>query len=582
MKKDKASTLKFLLAQYKGHLAMTFLGGLLLLLSTFFTLVPPILIKETIDQMANLDNQYLLIVSLLIIGSSLFRGIFYYGQRIILERVGQTIVHDLRSQTIQHINQLSFAFFDDKKVGDLIARVTSDTDLLANFYGFAMVNIINNSLTLIGILLVLLVWNPALALAFILLLPFIIYAMYKYSVRVRPLMSKIRKSFGQLTSSVQQSFNGIETVKLLGAEDFEAQRFDKLSNKLLDGNVYASKVTSLWMPYVHFLVALGTALTLFWGGYLAINDLITVGMLMGFISYMGMLARPVRQTGMQIGTALNALAAGSRVNDVLVQDQEDLESGQWFEAFKGQIEIEDLCFTYGGSQKKVIDQLSLTIPAGKKLALVGPSGSGKSTIINLILGFYKPQKGLIKIDGLNLEDINLGKLRSATGHLSQDPFIFEGTILDNITFGNPEATLDQVNEAIDQAILTDFIQSLAKGINTEIGEKGVRLSGGQKQRLAIARVLIINPQILILDEPSSNLDKETEDDLQKSLNNLMKGRTVITIAHRLWTIQNSDIIAFMNEGMIEDFGTHAYLYENLDRYKEFVESQIVTLGEDQS
>lgn len=578
--KDKPSTLKFLLSKYKGHLGMTFLGAILLLLSTFFTLVPPILIKETIDQIANVDNRFLFIVFLLIIGSSVLRGLLYYSQRIILERVGQTIVHDLRTETIQHINNLSFSYFDDKQVGDLIARVTSDTDLLASFYGFSMVNIINNILTLVGILLVLLIWNSTLALAFIFLLPFIVHAMYKYSVTVRPLMGKIRKSFGQLTTSVQQTFNGIETVKLLGTEEFEADKFDKSSNKLLGRNVSASKVTSFWMPYVHFLIALGTAFTLFWGGYLAIKGSITVGMLIGFITYMGMLTRPIRQTGMQIGAALNSIAAGSRLHEVLLQEQEDLESGKWLDEFKGQIEIEDVTFTYGGSSKKVINNLSLTIPSGKKVALVGPSGSGKSTLINLILGFYKPQSGVIKIDGINLDDINLRKLRTATGHLSQDPFIFDGTILDNITFGNPDASLKEVNEALEQAILSDFIQSLPKGINTQIGEKGVRLSGGQKQRLAIARVLITNPQILILDEPTSDLDKKTEDELQASLNNVMKGRTVITIAHRLWTIQNSDIIAFINKGVIVDSGSHDYLYDNLDLYRDFVDSQVFTLRGD--
>ncbi len=561
---------------------MTFLGGLLLLGSTFFTLVPAILVKETIDQIITVDNRYLFIVFLLIIGASIMRGGLYYGQRLILERIGQTIVHHLRSRTIKHINRLSFAFFDDKQVGDLIARVTSDTDLLANFYGFAMVNIVNNVLTLVGILLVLLVWNAALALAFILLIPLIIHAMYKYSLTVRPLAAKIRKSFGHLTSSVQQTFNGIETVKLLGSETYEARAFDQLSTKLLKGNVAAAKVTSLWMPYVHFLVALATALTLLWGGYLTIEGVISLGMLMGFITYMSMLARPIRQTGMQIGTVFNALAAGARINDVLVQDQEDLESGQWFEDFKGQIELEDVSFTYEGRQKKVIDHLWLSVPAGKKLALVGPSGSGKSTIINLILGFYKPQTGCIKIDGLALDQVNLGKLRAATGHLSQDPFIFKGTILDNITFGNPEASLEEVNQAIDQAVLTDFIHGLPKGINTEIGEKGVRLSGGQKQRLAIARVLITDPQILILDEPSSNLDKETEEDLQESLDNLMRGRTVITIAHRLWTIQHSDSIAFVSDGGIENFGSHDYLLENSDLYKDFVASQVLTVREEQA
>ena len=301
---------------------------------------------------------------------------------------------------------------------------------------------------------------------------------------------------------------------------------------------------------------------------------------MGFLTYMGMLLRPIRQTGMLIGAALNSIAAGARLHEVLLQEQEDLESGKWFNEFKGHIEIDNISFTYKNSQKKAIDNLSLTIPSGKNVALVGPSGSGKSTLINLLLGFYKPQEGTIKIDGLDLNDINLKKLRTSTGFLSQEPFIFEGTILENIAFGNPSASLIQVNEAIEQAVLSDFIQSLPKGVNTQIGEKGVRLSGGQKQRLAIARVLITNPQILILDEPTSNLDKKTEDELQKSLSNVMKGRTVITIAHRLWTIQNSDIIAFINKGTIEDSGSHSYLYDNLELYKEFVKSQIFAFKEE--
>lgn len=573
MNKKKPKTVKFLLARYKGHLTMTFLGAVLLLLSAFFTLVPPILIKETIDGIVNADSRYLFIVFLLIIGASLISGALYYGQRIILERVGQTIVHNLRTETIQHINNLSFAYFDEKQVGDLIARVTSDTEVLATFYGFTMVNIINNFLTILGILIVLLIWNPVLALAFIALLPFILHAMYKYSVTVRPLTVKIRKSFAQLTSLVQQTFSGIETVKILGTESFETDKFADSSKKLLDKNVSSAKISSLWMPYVHFLIGLGTALTLLWGGHLVIKGTVSLGMLMGFITYMGIMTRPIRQTGMQIGAALNSIAAGTRVQEVLLQEQEDLVSGEWFDDFKGEIEIQNISFAYNENSKKVIKNLSLNIPAGKKIALVGPSGSGKSTLVNLILGFYKLQIGEIKIDGVDLNKINLRKLRTATGHLSQEPFIFEGTILENISFGNPEASLGDVNEALEQAVLSEFIQSLPKGINTHIGEKGVRLSGGQKQRLAIVRVLITNPQILILDEPTSNLDKKTEDELQESLSNVMKGRTVITIAHRLWTIQHSDIIAFINEGTIEDFGSHEYLYKNLNLYKEFVDSQ---------
>ncbi len=575
--KIQKDTFISLLRLYKGHMKKVSLGLGLLIMSTFFTLLPPILIKEVVDSIAVIDSQMLFLVFLTIVVATLIKGVLYYSQRIILERAGQTIIHDLRTKTIKHINNMSFTFFDEQPVGELVSRVTSDTDLLGHFFGFSMVNIINNILIILGILIVLIIWQPSLSLAFILLLPFMIHAMYQYSIKVRPVMGQIRKSFGKLTSSVQQTFSGIETIKLLGTEEYESTRFSKGANNLLDKNIEAAKISALWLPYVHFLMALGTAFTLLWGGYLAINDIITPGMLIGFLTFMGLLLRPIRQTGMLLGASITAIAAGSRVFEILEENQEDLEGGTWLDDFKGNIVLEDVSFSYKNSEKDAIHNLSLNIPSEKSIALVGASGAGKSTLINLIMGFYTPQKGRITIDGISLNDLSLTKLRENTGFLSQEPFIFDGTILDNITFGNPNASLNEVNEAIEGAILSKLINSLPKGINTQIGEKGVRLSGGQKQRLSIARVLITNPKILILDEPTSNLDKKTEDELYDSLKNVFHNRTIITIAHRLWTIENSDLIAYIADGSIKAIGSHDYLYENLDLYRDFVKSQVFNM-----
>ncbi len=566
-----------LLKLYRGHIKSVVLGAMLLLLSTIFTLLPPILIKEVVDRVAQMSSQMFFLVFVMIILATVVKGILYYAQRIVLEKTGQTIIHDLRTKTIRHINNLSFTYFDEQPVGEIISRVTSDTDLLANFFGFSIVNILNNILTIVGILVVLIIWQPSLSLAFIALIPFMIHAMVKYSLKVRPIMGQIRKEFGKMNASVVQTFSGIETIKLLGSEDFESKNFQKGTGNLLEKNINATKISSFWLPYVHFLTSLGTAFTLLWGGYLAINDIISPGMLIGFISFMGLLLRPIRQTGMLIGAAITAITAGGRVFEILSQNQEDLTGGIWVDNFRGNIELENVYFKYKNSDNYAIDDLSLTIPSGKSIALVGPSGAGKSTLINLIMGFYTPEKGTITIDGIDITELNLSKLREHTGYLSQEPFIFDGTILENITFGNVNASIEKVNEAIERAVLSDFIQSLPKGVNTQLGEKGVRLSGGQKQRLAIARVLITDPRILILDEPTSNLDKETEDELQESFNNVFKGRTVITIAHRLWTIENSDVIAFLAKGSVKAFGTHDYLYERLDMYQDFVKSQIFSM-----
>lgn len=562
-----------LLALFKGYIGALAMGLALLLITTVFTLLPSFLIKQIIDTInAQTSSQQLFYVFLIIIGATFMKGILYYLQRIIMESTGQKIVHELRSKVLLHLNRLDFTFFDHSETGDLVSRVTSDVDLLARFYGFSMVNIINNIFILIGILAVLIYWSPLLSLAFLALLPFMVHAMLKYANEVRPLMNKIRKSFGRLTTSVQQSFSGIETIKQLGTEQFEFNKFNKQADKLLEKNIHAGQVSALWLPYVHFLTALGTAFTLLWGGWLTINGSISHGMLFGFLTYMGLLLRPIRQTGMLIGSTMTSAAAAERVFNILDQKAEALDKGIWPEEFKGHVAFEGVSFSYTEGHN-VLEDVNLDIAAHQTTALVGPSGAGKSTLINLIPGFYSAQQGKLTIDGIDITKLNIHQLRKHVGYLRQHPFFFDGTILENLTFGKPDATMEEVVVAAKRTMLHDFIKSLPKKYQTKVGEKGVMLSGGQKQRLAMARVLITNPTILILDEPTSNLDKETEEKINLALVEVIKQRTVVIIAHRLWTIKNADVIAFVKDGHIHAMGNHQALLASSPAYQAFLENQ---------
>lgn len=563
-----------LMGLFRGHVRFVVLSLALLVGSTVFNLVPPWLIRYAVDHvLLERRTQPWLFIFLLFITASLLQGILFYLQRVLMEATGQKIVHKLRTQTIAHLNMLSLSFFDKSKTGDTLSRVTSDANELSGFFGMALVTIVNNLFTLLGILVVLLFWQPILAIPFVLMLPLIGHAWYKYATSVRPIMAQIRQGFGKMTGQVQQSLTGIETVKLLGLEHYESKRIERSANRLLDQNISAGKVSALWVPYVHTLIGLGTALTLLWGGWLAINDVVTTGMVVGFMSYMAMLTRPIRQTGMLMNVVIRATVAGGRIFEIQDRQGEELDKGMWPNTFRGQIEFQNVSFAYKEGVE-VLRNVSFSISAGQKVAMVGPSGAGKSTIASLIPGFYELTQGDIFIDGIGLFAINKKQLRQRIGYLRQNPYIFDGTIRDNIGFARPDATLDDLQQAARRALLHDFIMGLPRGYDTVIGERGVKLSGGQRQRLAMARVLITNPQILIFDEPTSNLDRVSEDLINLALKEVVRDRTVLTIAHRLWTIKNADTIIFLQEGQIKGYGSHDELYEHHVGYRAFVKSQV--------
>ncbi|MGM0411489.1 MAG: ABC transporter ATP-binding protein, partial [Bacillota bacterium] len=331
----------------------------------------------------------------------------------------------------------------------------------------------------------------------------------------------------------------------------------------------AAKVSAFWMPYVNFLMGLGTSLVVWYGGRLVIGKAITLGTLAGFISYISMLLRPVRQTGMMINFSSQAAAAAERIFEVMDKKSEvkELPGAHEIKDVKGKVEYKDVNFSYD-KKKKVLKDINLDVNAGDTVAIVGPTGAGKSTLIHLLPRFYDPDQGEILIDGENIKNLTLESLREEIGIVLQHTFFFAASVKENITYGRPEANIEDIKKAAKIAQIHDFISSLPLGYETPIGERGVNLSGGQKQRLAMARVLLTNPALLILDEPTSSIDASTEEKMQKALKEVIKNRTTFVIAHRLWTVKNADKIIVIKDGKIVEKGKHEELLQRDGFYSE--------------
>jgi ABC-type multidrug transport system fused ATPase/permease subunit len=427
-------------------------------------------------------------------------------------------------------------------------------DALNTFFGRAAVIILTNVLTLIGILAVLISWDWRLGLIYLACLPLIVYGMWIYAQRVRPAMGRVRRALAGLNSALQESLVGFLVVKLFGRERFEQKKVGRQSKRVLQASLDTAKTTSLWMPYAHVVIGVATALVLWLGGRSVIAEAISLGTLIGFTTYIQVLMRPIRQTGMMLSMTLRALAAAERIFDVLdtQPDIRDLPGATPLPSVAGHVRFENVSFAYGAEDEGAValDEISLEALPGQMVALVGPSGTGKSTLVHLLPRFYEAQEGRITIDGHDIRQVTVKSLRDTIGIAMQTVFLFDASIGENIAYGNPHATQEQIEWAAGVAQMHDFIVSLPLGYGTPVGERGVRLSGGQKQRIALARVLLTDPRILILDEPTSSVDAETERQMQQALEGVRAERTTFVIAHRLWTVRQADQILVLRDGRI--------------------------------
>ena len=580
--KAAGPTLRRLLGYMRPHALK--LGGILLavLATTLVELAPPWVIRYAIDGLILEGQQQALIwLGVGLVGLATIQGLVDFLRLYATAVVGQGIILDLRNAVFEHLSRLSFSFYDQARTGDLMSRVTADIDVLSDFFGRAAVLALGNILTLLGILIALTLWDWRMGLLFLLFVPFMAQAMMIYARQVRPAMAQARQRLASLTSSLQQTLAGMQVVKLFGREALEETRADRESAALREANIETGRISARWMPYAAVLMGLGTGLVLWLGGIAVVQQIITLGMLVGFVSYIGMLLRPMRQTGMMLNVAMRSIAAAERVFEVLDIEPEirDAPGAQPLPVGKGHVRYEDVRFSYDG-QNEVLRGVSLEAQPGEMTALVGPSGSGKSTLVHLLPRFYEPQAGSITIDGHDISQVTLKSLRDAIGIGLQSVFLFDASLAENIAYGRPDATQEEIEWAAQVVQMHDFIDSLPLKYGTPVGERGVRLSGGQKQRIALARVLLTNPRILIMDEPTSAVDADTELRMQAALTQVRRDRTTFVIAHRLWTVQQADQILVLQDGRIverargtADHSAHEILLEQGGHYRELYELQ---------
>lgn len=558
----------WLLTYLKEYSLKLVITALLVIASTVFSLGPPWLIRQGIDEHILAGRvERLLWLALLMVLLALLRGIFDLGKRYQAELVAQKVVHDIRRDLFNHISRLSFSFFDSSLTGDLLSRLTSDTDDVRRMLSFVSINLIGNFLLLLGILLVLMVWELRLALLYLLFFPVMIQAMRIYAGRVRPVFARSRKQLAWLTEKVRESLLGRETVKIHNISDWSRSRVQKASDSYRDINIEAARITARWMPYVNFLTGVFSALLLWYGGRLVVQETVTLGELSGFFAYLALLFRPIRQSGMMINLASRALASGSRLLEVLEQKPEVKVYPQAYPlpAVKGRIVYENVSFSYG-EDLPVLKDINLQVDPGQTAALVGPSGAGKSTLLKLLPRFYEPQQGKIYVDEHDIQQVTADSLRENLGIVFQDTFLFSASIAENIASGLPQASREEIREAAERAQIAEFIESLPLRYDTPVGERGVSLSGGQRQRLALARMLLTDPRVLLLDEPTSQLDESTEKKLKLALREVSRGRTSLIISHRLWTVTEADVIFVMEQGEIKEQGRHEELLQQSGLY----------------
>ena len=547
-----------------------------MLLATLLNLLIPQLIKFAID-VGLADGRAIALFAAggLILLIALIRGAAGFGQRFYGEWLTHRVAYDLRNEFYNAVQHLPFAFHDRTHTGDLMSRATSDISETESFVGIGLMDLLAIVLLLIGVIFVMLWESWQLALIALLPFPILLYATIRFGGTVRPMFKSIQEQMGVLSTTMQESLTGIRVVKAFAREPHELTKFDRDNDEWFNRRFKLIQTWANNWPFFTFLVTLSIFILLWFGGPMAIDGIITVGTLFAMISYVLMMAAPVQRLGFLVNLMATAGASSTRVFEIMDTPNE-IEVRQNAIALpetRGEIAFEQVGFAYAGGQM-VLEDVSFYAEPGQKVALIGPTGSGKSTVTNLLPRFYDVTEGRILLDGHDVRDLRLQDLRNHIGMVLQDPFLFSQTVAENIAYGRPGATMDDVVAAAEAARAHEFILNLQNGYETRVGERGVTLSGGQKQRVAIARALLNNPRILILDDSTSSVDTETEYLIQQALETLMEGRTTFIIAQRLLTLKNADYILVLDHGRIVERGKHDSLLAQDGLYREIYDLQL--------
>jgi ATP-binding cassette subfamily B multidrug efflux pump len=564
-----------LLLFLRPHWQRMVVAFLFMLIASGLSLAAPYLTKIAIDQyIAQGDPAGLARTALLM--AAAFVGIFLatMGQQYLLSWVGQRVLFTLRARLFRHLQELPLGYHDTHIVGVTLSRVISDVDVINELLSEGLVTLIGDTLVLAGIVTVMVSMSPKLALLSLCVLPLMTLATVLFARRARIAFRDTRARVAAIVGGLAEDIAGMRVIQAFGQEESAQDSFDRTNRANQEAHVAAMSLSFVFLPAVEFLSILATGIVLYFGGLAVARDELTLGVVVAFLAYVSRFFQPIQELSQLYTTFQAAAAGGERVLELLDTQPEvgDRPDAIDMPPIRGRVELRDVSFSYRG-EVPVLHQVNLTVEPGQTVALVGPTGAGKTSIANLIARFYDVDEGGVLIDGLDVREVGQRSLRRQMGLVPQDPFLFSGTIADNIRFGRLDAPESQVVQAARMANAHDFIAALPEGYQTEVLEGGVNLSIGQRQLICIARAILADPRVLILDEATSSVDVITEVLIQKALLQLLAGRTAIVIAHRLSTIRNADLICVVHDGRIVERGSHDELMACSSVYRDLYERQ---------